>query len=89
MAHIEKWYRCGCCRQVFFNLSQIRQHHASHIIPEDWAVSDRFPGKASHVRNYRNVEQALKDVDTPDSLEDMEPYPRLKLYTPQKGGEET
>lgn len=69
MAHLEDRWRCDGCRATFSTLSDAQRHALRHIRKEQWAVSDKHPGKEVAC-NYRGVQWALREADLSDFVEE-------------------
>ena len=67
MAHLEDRWRCTECRQTFRTLRDANLHALRHIAKEQWAVSDRHPGKEVAC-NYRGTKWALREADLSDLI---------------------
>lgn len=69
MAHLEDRWVCERCRTRFRSLADANRHALRHIVKQQWAVSDRHPGKEVAC-NYRGVEWALREADLSDLVEE-------------------
>ena len=67
MAKIETWWRCPVCRNRIFTTKREAEECAkSHVYYEQWAVSEKYPGKAVKVTDQRNTAQALREAEEKD-----------------------
>ena len=71
MAHIEIWWKCPGCHRHYDTQREANRCAISHVRPEKWAVSDKYPGK-NVACNYRGEKWALREADLSDLIEERE-----------------
>lgn len=81
MAHLEKLWVCPGCHVKWSTQREANKCAISHVHCEQWAVSDKYRGKAVKC-NYRGTEWALREADTPDFPD--QPETALRLLPIQK-----
>ena len=68
MAKIETWWRCPGCKGAYTSYKEAENCAKSHVYHEQWAVSEKYPGKAVKITSWRNADQALWEAEESDSI---------------------
>ncbi len=68
MAHIETWWECGLGHK-HDTRREAERCALSHVCSCDWAVSDRYPGKAVRITRSMPIQRAIVEADTSDNID--------------------
>ena len=67
MAHIETWWDCGHGHR-HDTRKEAERCALRRISPVDWAVSDKYPGKAVMVTRQMPPQKAIIEADMSDNI---------------------